>query len=393
MTRSADHFDGFRSHTQLKHLILESYFRVWARKLLKWGGAGPRVYYIDACAGRGMDDAGNHGSPVLAASEAAAVEHQFREQFQREVEVHVVAIEKRASHYRALVENLGPFGNHARALRGTLPDHLDQLEREMAGAPVLVFIDPFGVEPLRADMIRRVLARNHSEVFVLFADPAILRHFGVAAADEPEQEASPTLFDDLAADPRSAERLSSADDGFDATREACVAIMDSAFGGHHWYDAMLEARPSNRRQVALELYQQMLYDAEARYVVRIPIRDETNRHVYHLFYATKSAKGHRAMKEAVASALAHGPVQGSAAATIRLLLRTDLAAVERHVLTRHVGQRLHWTSDSAGRGLKHYLLEETPIFPTELSALQQRLARFRVPGRRVTYQFPDALPH
>jgi three-Cys-motif partner protein len=124
VTRSADHFDEFEAHTQLKHLVLGTYLAAWARKLLLRKGAGDTVYYIDACAGRGMDDAGHHGSPVLAAREAEVIERQLREEFGRDVHVVVIAIEKNAMHFKALERNLAPFGNRARALRGTAEELL-----------------------------------------------------------------------------------------------------------------------------------------------------------------------------------------------------------------------------------------------------------------------------
>jgi serine/threonine protein kinase len=68
------HFDQFRAHTQLKHGILQFYLESWVRKLLLRPGGGDRAYLMDAFAGEGMDEQGNHGSPVISARVAAAAE-------------------------------------------------------------------------------------------------------------------------------------------------------------------------------------------------------------------------------------------------------------------------------------------------------------------------------
>ena len=64
------------------------------------------IYYVDACAGRGMDDAGNQGSPVRAAIEAATAKGQLRDKFGKSVDIHVIAIEKKPARFNALRENL-----------------------------------------------------------------------------------------------------------------------------------------------------------------------------------------------------------------------------------------------------------------------------------------------
>lgn len=65
-----DHFEEFQGHTLLKHLILDKYLKAWANKLLQWGAAGSRVWFVDAFAGEGADKKGNPGSPLIAAKMA-----------------------------------------------------------------------------------------------------------------------------------------------------------------------------------------------------------------------------------------------------------------------------------------------------------------------------------
>jgi hypothetical protein len=76
-------------------------------------------------------------SPVLGAPEAAIVVAQLRDQFERHVRVNVVAIEKAAARFKVLKHNRAPFAPPARALRGTLSDHLPSLFAEIGADPAL----------------------------------------------------------------------------------------------------------------------------------------------------------------------------------------------------------------------------------------------------------------
>jgi len=397
MPASQHHFEEFEPHTRLKHLVLQTYLQMWARKLLLRPNAGAIVYYIDACAGRGMDDVGNRGSPVLAAREAGILEGQFRDRFSRNVRLQVVAIEKQASHFRALRDNLEPFGDRARAVLGSLSEHFDALSSEMADAPALFFIDPFGIEPLRADVIRAALARPYAEVLLLFADQAALRHFGVASAVENlpnESDYAGELFD-LTEEERNqvADARAAREEALGATPERCIEIMDAAFGDHAWYDAVNAVPQDQRRATLRRLFQAFLARAGANRVLPIPIRDARNRHVYYLMHATKSPNGYATMKDAVEGALKHASLSGAATDTIRFQVRSDLNAVERQVRERFAGQTIRWAEDRTnprGSCVSRYALEDTTAYPSQLKDLKERLAGLRQPGRSIVYRFPGA---
>src|SRR5438309_580826 len=112
MTQHEGHFGGFQPHTLLKHAILNSYIVAWGMKILMWGGAGQRLAIVDAFAGRGRDDEGNPGSPIIAAKRAAEVMRVALERkSELRPEVHVFAIEAKPAHYRALMEELEPYRN------------------------------------------------------------------------------------------------------------------------------------------------------------------------------------------------------------------------------------------------------------------------------------------
>lgn len=396
MTQNQTHFDGFEPHTLLKHAVLKAYLETWARKLLLRSGASDQVCIVDACAGTGCDKNGNPGSPVLAAEVANSAELQLRREFNREIRVRVVAIEKKPSHYRELTANLAPHGERARALRGTLADHIGPFFEEFGDTPTLFFIDPFGLAPLSADVIQRALSGGpRNEVLLLFADQAALRHFGAATAVLPDLEeevaanipAQGSLFeDDADVERRVRETLQARVEakiaGQELTRPAAIRIMDSAFGGDSWRDDIQGVEPSQRRARVLELYQHVLRRLGATHVLPLPMRNDRDQLVYHLLHATKSAHGYTAMKEVISGALRRAPLTTDVVETMRFAISSDLDRVEERVRQKFAGRRIRWSADDSHvPTLRKFVLEETEAFPFELDELKKRLKKEKDPGK------------
>jgi three-Cys-motif partner protein len=400
MSQSADHFVAFEPHSQYKHLILEKYFEAWGRKLLLSGTVGTSLRYVDACAGKGKDDSGNPGSPIIAARAAMAAEAQLASIRGTPFTIRVFAIEKVASHFRNLVKNLEPYPV-AEARRGTLADYLDETEKGSERSPTLYFIDPFGLEPLRADVVRRALRGGHDEALLLFADQAALRHYGAATAQESDMERrlreieqSPGLFPEFNArdrqtlEPQAAKSRRSRQ----LTGARAVEILTTALGNTDW-EKIIQSTPRHQhRQVFLELYTKFLKACGARYVLRIPVLNEDGGHVYHLIHATKSGKGYVAMKEAVEYALKHGPLPVDIVGSMRRSMRADLQLIEDGLRSRFAGKTVRWAEvreTPPSLSLRRYILEATACFPFELDALQKRLRDCRLSGRTKHYQFPS----
>jgi three-Cys-motif partner protein len=392
VTKSDDHFEEFEPHTRLKHLIFEAYLKVWVRKMLLRKGGGRRVIFIDACAGTGHDEMGNSGSPVIAAREAAIAAEQVSEMQGYPVQVLTIAIEKKAAHFRELVGVLAPFGDNARAIEGELVDHLDALLDEAGTDPVLCFVDPFGVKPLRASIIRAILDRPHGEVFVLFADQACLRHFGAAsAAEAAAAPPMPDLFSALDdAVPSIKGEATKSSEALALTGKNAEEILDAAFGGLPWRERIAAVPQSARRAEFVALYKEFLRDCDAPYVLPIPMRNTENQHVYYLIHASRSVHGYVTMKEAVSSALGRSQLGEHATNTMRFAIRSNLPAVVRDILTRFTGRTVPWTTAGPEGGpLRDYVLQQTPVFPHEVPALHELLKAYRVPGvRSIVYQFP-----
>lgn len=400
MTRSAGHFEEFKPHSKHKHLILEHYFKAWSHKLGLREGAGREILYVDACAGRGADDVGNDGSPLIAARAAAAAQENVAGRRGESFRIHVMAIEANRNHFAALAETLAPFSPSTQALPGSLDEHLPELERRFAGAPSLYFFDPFGLEPLPASSVRRALQGDRHEALILFADLGALRHFGALAAHETQAERklraaerAPWLFTEMEAETLATLEQAAIEsrEGLEMTREAADRILNSAFGDPDWMVEIASTPKADRRATFLRLYSDRLRTWGATLVLPIPIVDASGSHVYTLVHASKHARAYVAMKDAVTYALKNSPLPTDVVSRMRAMVKSSIDDVEAKVLQQFASKPVRWSTDKDDRlapNVRDFVLEETGAFPFELDALKDRLSRFKSPGRTIVYSFP-----
>jgi len=399
MAESSAHFDGeFRPHTKHKHLIFKTYLDAWLRKLSLGEHGRDRLFIVDAFAGAGSDAAGNPGSPVLAARAARDAIAQLRSQFGRSVHVQLIAVEENSTRLTQLAEALSEFP-HVRILAGTFEEHLPAIQREIADSPALYFVDPFGVS-LPGELILDVLAKPKNEVFLLFADQAALRHFGVINASETRatqqlrrhENHAPSLFPEMEVAERKPleEKARRSEKSLAATKRAAREKLDAALRGPDWL-VRVEAVPAKeRRREFLRLYREMLSE-QARWVLEIPMVNEEGVHVYSLLHATKSATGYVTMKAAVRYALEHSPLPSRVVDDLSSRLSVPLEAVVHFVLRRFAGQQVRWTESNDDRNapsVRRAVLEDTEIYPFQLPELQDALRQYRLPGRAIVYKFP-----
>lgn len=405
MSQSGKHFKAFKPHSKHKLLILEHYFEAWAHKHGMRAGAGDRILYVDACAGRGADDLGNHGSPLIAAVAAAEAQSNVSRMKEAPFRIQVVAIEKNRNHHAALAKLLAEFGDSVRTLRGTLEDHLDGLDREFRQTPSLYFVDPFGMDPLQAALVRQMLGGKSHEVLLLFADQAALRHFGAIVSNESRTERKhrrvvegdelPLFPDENQQWVASLERAAiESGKSRKLTGKHAARILNAAFGDLDWLADFEKVPPSERRSRFLGLYSERLIRWGASHVLQIPIVDATNSHAYTLIHASKTAKAYTTMKEAVTHALKKSPLPDEVVERMKRLVESDIDAVELAVRREFAGKQVRWAEDERQRTapcVKNFVLERTGIFPFELPELKARLRKLRTPGTRNTliYSFPE----
>ncbi|HEU0016596.1 MAG TPA: three-Cys-motif partner protein TcmP [Longimicrobium sp.] len=374
MPASQQHFDEFKGHTLLKHAIFRYYVERWSRILLRHFD---ELRIVDACAGAGQDAQGRPGSPMIAVVEARKAVEQMKREVGKPRRIEVVAIEKDPARYRLLCERMGQDTPDHRTVCGTLADVIGSLALR---TPTLFFIDPFGLEPLRADVIRQALAGARNEVFLLFADQAALRHIGAVDSLAPSDHPVLDLF---GSEPPPAEPAPSQA----VTGARAEEIMTAAFDRLDW-KATVARNPSKKRHALVLLYCDMLRSFGAQKVLVIPMISGSIIK-YHLIYATKSPRGYDVMKDSLGRAL--NTVLAGSEEQIRLGAQASVAQIERTVLDRFAGREIFWVADGAGEeGLRRYVAEETPAMPWQMDELKERLKRFRLPGRKARYAFPPA---
>ena len=400
MSQSQTHFDEFQPHSKHKHLILKQYFLAWGHKLGLRAGAGNLILFVDACAGRGQDDVGNHGSPLIAAVAAAVAQENVSARRLCPFHIHVVAIEEDRANNGALTKVLAPFGPTVTVLLGTFVDRIDEVEQGYPDTPTLYFIDLFGLKPLSSDVVRRALTGAKNEALLLFADQAALRHFGAIIAEETRAERRHRL----AADPLPlfptlvaagihdlANAATESREALEITRENALRIMNSAFGDENWL-AQIELVPQHlRRRELINLYSSRLRSWGATHTLRVPIADSSGTHAYTLIHASKSSKAYTTMKEAVSNALDHSPLPASVVDRMRELVRCGLDVLETEVRRKFAGRTVRWSEHPQDRNAKcvrKIVLEESEAYPFELDELKSHLRRLQLPGRSLVYSFP-----
>lgn len=378
-----DHFVEFKEHTLLKHAILRRYLSAWAFKLTGWRAQRKKphfsqIWFVDAFAGRGADAAGNPGSPLIA----CGVARELRNAIGDVCPMRVIAIEKERENYEALKLNAADF-IHQRTLfarEGTLADddRLEKLVAHVRGAPVLFFLDPFGVDGLRRDLLPRMLAGAHNEVFALFSDAGAARLAAVLARSERDSEAeltrlleSPSLFaeDDKAAAEARRTEIEISNNALAATKAGAERILGDAIGEDATRVVAAESTQARMEQ-AVEIWVEALREAGAKYTAVLPVRIQDGGRPHVLVYATKSKAGLLAMKEAMSASLKDTALSENIVEQIVLERSPNVEALLDDLASSHAGEEVAWTNVG---GLKEEILLQTSVLQGQLPAVKAAL--------------------
>ena len=203
----------------LKHEILRQYVVPFASKVGS-NATGRRVVYLDGYAGPGRYKDGTPGSPALVlqfAGEIAAFRtldcyfvERNREDFKR---------------LKTLVEDANAAGVSAEALHGPLKKHLDYVLDRAEGAPLLAFLDPFGLGLSFDDLTGKIFGPqrprgpggwNATEVLLNFSSNAVRRIGGLLTSVKENKSKATTL-----------------------------AAMDAACGGSWWRKEYLNSKDNS----------------------------------------------------------------------------------------------------------------------------------------------------
>ena len=163
-----DLFDKRGEQTIIKHRLLESYLRAWAKIIGRWF---KKAYYIDAFAGTGAYGTGEEGSPVIAAR--ILMEEQKRSSAQ----FGILCIEKDRRNRAILEESLSEFEGslEVKIFPGEFGTEVDKVLSKVENLPAFFFIDPAGFSGMPLSKIRDILVLPHKEVLINFMYNAIQR--------------------------------------------------------------------------------------------------------------------------------------------------------------------------------------------------------------------------
>jgi three-Cys-motif partner protein len=246
-------------HTAAKHIILRKYLDAWFPIL---GTYNSRIVYVDGFSGPGRYTGGEPGSPIIAlesarthranlAGELVFLFIEERSDRANKLDAEIAKLQC-PMHFKVSVER----GRFADKLGGIL-DQLDQKGTQLA--PTFALIDPFGFEGIPYALIQRLLAKEKCEVLITFMVDSINRWLT-------------------------------------HPNERIRAHIAETFGTD---EAISIAEGTCDRATALKnLYHRQIKRA-ARFVRYFELRDQNNRIVYYLFFASNNSKGHLKMKEAM----------------------------------------------------------------------------------------------
>jgi three-Cys-motif partner protein len=390
-----EHFSEFRGHTLLKHSVLDRYVKAWIQ-ILKL--RHETLWILDGFAGKGQDDLGNPGSPLLLARSAAQLRSAG-------TQVRLIAIEEDRDRYGALVENLAAFdaerggGAPVAYLRhGTLAEYADEAFTLIGQSPAFVFLDPFGADGLSLDIVGRTLALSKGEVFALFSPRAIFRHLSALAADSHVVRAhrqiaeQPGMFPELDAAwlAEELERAAGSDASLLPTQQAAERILVDLFGG---LDEVRRIRALPRGAWAdevLRAYVAALRACGATHILPIAIFDEEQQRAYYLIHAAKNRKATLKMKEAAHSAISKSELPHATKECIRLSHGVRIGQVIELVRRRFAGEAVRWTDDAKSLDtVQGFALSETLMMCDQAEQLKEELTRsYIIEKKPLRFGFP-----
>ena len=260
MSTPSDTLWDLEPHTRAKHAILRRYLGAWFGIM---GKMNQRIVYLDGFCGPGRYKGGEDGSPILAIK--LANEHNQRNNLNEIVFIFVEERKDRIEHLKKELSVLPilPSTFHIKTIHNqfdhTMSGLLENIQlRGMKLAPTFAFIDPFGFKGAPYNLIYKLLQNPKTEVFINIMADSINRFL-----DHPDPQIRNHIVD-LFGTSQVLQILNIGKNGLEKMRT---------------------------------LYQNQLEKC-ARYVRYFEMRDENNRIIYYLFFATNNRLGHVKMKEA-----------------------------------------------------------------------------------------------
>lgn len=258
MSKVIDTLWKIEPHTQVKHEILRRYLGAWFAIL---GPKNSSIMYLDGFCGPGRYSGGEDGSPIIALKEA--IKQEARLKNTKVVFFFIDQDIQRIEHLQQEVSLLNVPSNFTVIIQaGEFEQVLDQIfqnarQKRTKLVPIFAFIDPFGFKGVPFELIQQLLSNPHSEVFVNVMIDFINRFI-----EHPDPQTQQHIID--------------------------------LFGTTQAVDVIQKA--SNRFEALRRLYLAQL-QRYAKFVRYFEMRNDRDRVLYYLFFATKHRLGHVKIKE------------------------------------------------------------------------------------------------
>lgn len=245
-----------KEHSQVKHDLLRKYLVAWARVLRDHF---PSVVYIDGFAGRGQYEDGQPGSPLIALEIAreAKIRHMHAYFIERDPNNAENLRRVLRQHHRTS----GSSGFFPQVCEGTFEEEAPKILANIRrNIPCFVFIDPWGFSGVPFSLVKAIMSRPHTEIFLTFMTRDLSRFL---------------------------------------TSTAHHHHIDEIMGTTNWRQIIDQGLKGEHRQFALaELYRQQLHkEAHVKYTWRYRISmPDQRRTIYYLVFGTNHFRGLDIMK-------------------------------------------------------------------------------------------------
>jgi len=294
-----------------------------------------RVIYVDGFSGPGRYKGGEAGSPLIALEVAL----QHKERLKGEViflfvDVHHDRIEHLKSELSLMTV---PENFKINAEQGKFDEVFGELLASLKHdkktlAPSFVFIDPFGFGGVPFELVKGILENRRCEVFITFMVNPIQRF------------------------------LEHSDDKIKAQ---FVELFGST-------DVLRIAKESGDRVEGLRMLYQAQLESCASFVRSFEIRDQPQRILYYLFFASNHPLGHEKMKEAMWRADPTGAFQFRDNTDANQLVLLDPVAEVGELLAKIIAYEFHGQTVLGGH-VKQYVLDRTAFLDKHKTAAMKLL--------------------
>lgn len=170
-------FAELKDHSEIKLRIFQQFIVPWAAKLgYKARGRGAnQLWYVDGFAGPGKYEDGSDGSPIIAAQQAANMVVA-----DSPIKLGCVNVEVDRPRFSELEANTSRFkdsGVEIYNINDDFSNSIAQILRIVGDSdPVLAFVDPFGIKPVKFNRLQRLIERSGEiDMFLTFNTPAVSR--------------------------------------------------------------------------------------------------------------------------------------------------------------------------------------------------------------------------